>query len=273
MIKFCIITDDLLYRRQIEHCICNMFSHESYTIEYDLDTIEKFSAYVCIIDLESSDLESVCDLRENKFTSVIFLTSRKSEMEVFCYKFYSFDLIDKEEDYISALEEKLEKVICNTCYNQEKLKRIVFDNGIELSIPVADVISKNKIDNQYIVKCKKPNGKKYIYTFIFYSDLEGQFEELMLSSSSSKVRLFYCNSCVAVCEEKLVRKKYLKDFKDQLVSEYLNGVTVCYLSKKYDISPSTIYYWVNQYKINKRLLECETAHQKYKKIKEIVNSK
>ena len=98
-------------------------------------------------------------------------------------------------------------------------------------------------------------------------------KEFIFNVKSNNLKLYYGSSYIVICDEKKKHKIYSNDLKNNIISLHLKGVSINYLSKKYDVSTSTIYNWIKKYKLENKIKELENNNIKYKKIEEIVNSK
>lgn len=269
MIKFYIITDDLFYKTQMERTIKQVVQKEKYEIEYKYSEVNTNENRIYLIDLEFiKDIEVLYHIRElDSINPIIILTSKKEKVDIW----YTLDyctIIDKEENYLKELQEAIVSSI------NHHVKNLVIDQkDLKLAIPLQELSSIDNIKNQHIIEGTKKNGKKYKYTVVFNNKENEYLQKVILDKKCKNIELYYCNSHMIIYNEKIQNKTYSEKLKTEIVTMYQKGISVSYLTRKYNISPSTIYLWIRKDKVEKKLTDYEQIHNKLKEIREIMDSK
>lgn len=270
MIKFYVLTDDLLYKNQVEDII-NRVIDNNYVIKNNIDFINNGLNNIYIVDLESiNSLEILYQIRKiDSLGKIIILTSKKTMLDVCSYQLKYYKLIDKESNYLLELEDAIISIL-----KSKKSKNLDIKNDSKhLQIPLEEIISIDTHNNKFIINGKKADGRKYTCTMIFKSQKIKNLEEIVLNAKNRNIKLYYSNNNIVIYNEQKKHIVYSDSLKNEIILLFLKGVSVKYLSKKYHVSASTIYLWIKKYRFENKLVELENNNKKYKKIEQIVNSK
>ncbi len=276
MIKFYVITDDLLYKNQVENIISDCLNKDNYDLKMNIDDIDDInidnSYNIYIFDLESNQrLEDIQQIyRKHKPNGLILLTSKKTDFDIRSYGLSNYVLIDKEDNY----KLKLEKSIISLIENNNNSNNIEINSDNEhLTLTLEEIISIDTKDDKTVINCIKKNGQEYDYSIIFNPKKTDGIKEITLNSKYIVKKIYYSNDQIIVYSESISHKVYSNDLKNKIIASYLKGISVKYLSKKYNINSQTVYSWIKNYKIKNKIIQLETNNKKYNEIEKIVNSK
>ncbi len=273
MIKFYVITDDLLYKNQVENIISDCLNKDNYDLKMNIDDIDDINIdNIYIFDLESNQrLEDIQQVyRKHKPNGLILLTSKKTDFDIRSYGLSNYVLIDKEDNY----KLKLEKSIISLIENNNNSNNIEINSDNEhLTLTLEEIISIDTKDDKTVINCIKKNGQEYDYSIIFNPKKTDGIKEITLNSKYIVKKIYYSNDQIIVYSESISHKVYSNDLKNKIIASYLKGISVKYLSKKYNINSQTVYSWIKNYKIKNKIIQLETNNKKYNEIEKIVNSK